>query len=136
MDLSGHDDADDVDLERFHAQLEQLLTDAVLKKAGTDSREDVARSNASGEDLPAELFVSGSMCFPARASIVSPSPPVKRAAAAALFRGEATAANRGPAGEIYGAPRVIGGDSSPRFPFDAAVLDARGPALRRAQVAT
>jgi len=35
-----------------------------------------------------------------------------------------------------GAPRVIGGDSSPRFPFDAAVLDARGPALRRAQVAT
>ncbi len=35
-----------------------------------------------------------------------------------------------------GAPRVIGGDPPPRFPFNAAVLDAVGLALRRARVAT
>ena len=37
---------------------------------------------------------------------------------------------------LFGAPRVIGGDRSPGFPFDAAVLDAVGLAVRRARVAT
>ncbi len=39
-------------------------------------------------------------------------------------------------GRFIGAPRVIGGDPPPRFPFNAAVLDAVGLALRRARVAT
>ena len=37
---------------------------------------------------------------------------------------------------LPGAPGVFGGDSLPDFRFDAAVLDALGLALRRAQVAT